>query len=88
MRPYLGEDTTYDSQRFNRLIDCVDDYLNDADVTAQRFYKELLSAIQVGADYHDSYAKKYHEAYLKVCGLLRTTDVPEDKVSTPAPERP
>jgi len=88
MNPIVNPDTTYDSQRYDRLIDCVDDYLNDADVTPDKFYRELLSAIQLGADYHDNHARKYHEAYLKVCGLLKTTDVPVSKVSTPAPERP
>ena len=51
-RPYLGPDTTYAEQRKQRLQDCVDDYLQDDEVSPLTFYNELKDCIGDVSQYH------------------------------------
>lgn len=49
---------TYDAQRKDRLGDIIGDYLNDEDVTPQRFYDELKEEIHFWAVYHKKFLDK------------------------------
>ena len=51
-RPYLGPDTTYAEQRKQRLQDCVDDYLQDDEVSPLLFYTKLEDCINEVIHYH------------------------------------
>ena len=51
-RPYLGPDKTYAEQRKQRLQDCVDDYLQDDEVSPLTFYNELKDCIGDVSQYH------------------------------------
>ena len=45
-------DETYSHQRKCRLADVILDYLDDDEVSARRFYEELLSEVDELAEYH------------------------------------
>jgi len=42
----------YETQRKDRMQDCIDDYLQDEKVSSRRAYEEMLSCIQDVIDYH------------------------------------
>jgi len=61
--PYIGPDMTYDEQRKSRMQDCIDDYLQDNEVSARRTYEEILSCVQDVIDYHEKECLKAKELY-------------------------
>ena len=42
----------YETQRKDRMQDCIDDYLQDEKVSSRRAYEEMLSCVQDVIDYH------------------------------------
>jgi len=52
---------TYAQQRKCRLADVILDYLDDEEVSARRFYEDLLAETSEMIDYHQRHAKKYEE---------------------------
>lgn len=50
--PYLGTDKTYAEQRKQRLQDCVDDYLQDDEVSPLTLYNDLQDCLNDVIDYH------------------------------------
>jgi NTP pyrophosphatase (non-canonical NTP hydrolase) len=48
----------YARQRKDRMQDCIDDYLQDEDVTARRAYEEMLCCVQDVIKYHKNNLKK------------------------------
>ena len=66
---------TYSTQRRNRLADCVNDYLNDDDVTARQFYEELLHEIDDSLQYHKRNYDKILEAKNLVLGHRFCDDI-------------
>lgn len=61
----------YSSYRKDRLIDLVDDYLNDSDTTAETFVSDILDEVKSLMDYHESQLQKASTAYLKLQGLAK-----------------
>ena len=51
-RPFFGPDTTYAEQRKKRLQDCVDDYLQDEEVSVLTFYNDLKDCVSDVSEYH------------------------------------
>lgn len=82
---------SYSEQRYNRLVDAIDDYLHDDDVTADQFYSDLIKALTEGMDYHTRYERKFASVRVKVEGLAkpikRAGTVPLPQVSTDPPSR-
>ena len=52
---------TYSHQRKCRLADIILDYLDDDEVSARRFYEELLSEVDELAEYHKNKYEKTME---------------------------
>lgn len=50
--------TTYDEQRKERLIDCVNDYLCDSDVTSEKFINELIEVLEKDVKYYEQCKQK------------------------------
>ena len=67
--PFVDMNMTYDSQRRERLGDIVHDYLSDNEITARRFYEDLVSEVTELADYHEAELNKAKE----VLNLLHGT---------------
>lgn len=82
---------SYSEQRYTRLVDAIDDYLHDDDVTADQFYSDLIKALTEGMDYHTRYERKFASVRVKVEGLAkpipRAGTVPVPQVSTNLPDR-
>ncbi|ARW56927.1 hypothetical protein [Synechococcus phage S-H35] len=56
----------YETQRKNRMQDCIDDYLQDNKVTARRAYEEILSCVDDVINYH----KKEYEKAVELKSLM------------------
>jgi len=50
--------TTYDEQRKERLIDCVNDYLDDSEVTSEKFINELIEVLEKDVKYYEHCKQK------------------------------
>ncbi|WP_223618578.1 hypothetical protein [Acinetobacter baumannii] len=48
----------YETQRKDRMQDCIDDYLQDEKVDARRAYEEILSCIDDVINYHKKQLNK------------------------------
>lgn len=59
--PFVDMNKTYDSQRRDRLTDVVNDYLMDDEITARRFYEDLIAEVTEIADYHEEQLNKAKE---------------------------
>lgn len=53
---------TYEQQRRDRLADVIGDYLNDEEVSARRFYEDLLAEVQDWKQYYKRQYDKYQQA--------------------------
>ena len=53
-RPNVQHDweKAYKTQRKDRMQDCIDDYLQDHEVSVRQTYEEMLSCVQDVIDYH------------------------------------
>jgi len=56
--PHNYMTTSYETARKDRLTDIIGDYITDEDVTAEQFYSEIVSEIDVWYDYHMKYLEK------------------------------
>lgn len=53
--------STYESNRRDRLVDVVGDYLTDDECDPRRFYEELIAEVQSWIDYHQKNVDKANE---------------------------
>lgn len=60
IRPNFGEDPTYGQQRLMRMMDCLEDYMNDEDVDARQCYEDMLTCIEDNIKYHKKYLDKWN----------------------------
>ncbi|QBQ74920.1 hypothetical protein RW110999_042 [Cyanophage S-RIM4] len=56
----------YETQRKDRMQNCIDDYLQDNKVTARRAYEEILSCVDDVINYH----KKEYEKAVELKSLM------------------
>jgi len=56
----------YETQRKDRMQDCIDDYLQDDRVSARRAYEEILSCVDDVINYH----KKEYEKAVELKSLM------------------
>ena len=56
----------YETQRKDRMQDCIDDYLQDEKVDARRAYEEILSCVDDVINYH----KKQYDKAVELKSLM------------------
>jgi len=56
----------YETQRKDRMQNCIDDYLQDNKVTARQAYEEILSCVDDVINYH----KKEYEKAVELKSLM------------------
>ena len=68
VRPYFGEDTTFEETRKLRLQDSIDEYLNEGEPDVDQFYKDLREGIQSLIDYHGKMKQKAQDGMDAILG--------------------
>jgi len=51
--------STYAEQRRARMLECIEDYMNDSNVDARHCYEDMLYAIDDNIKYHQHHVDKY-----------------------------
>ena len=78
-RPSIQHDweAEYEKQRLDRLHDAIDDYLQDAQISPQKIYDDILDTVNGVIEYHQSNLDRAKQLY----SLIRGNQVFEIKTS-------